>query len=305
MPSTPSSSLRLELIGNGEQSGLWGQTTNINLGTLLEEAICGNTTITMTNVNYTLTAYNYVVDESRSAVIVATGTNAAIRDIIAPLVKKLYVIKNSTTGGYAINIRGSSGTAVLIPNGSAQLVVCDGINFYAAAPATGAIPAGLISLWSGSIASIPAGWLLCDGTSGTPDLRDRFIVGVGTTYAVAATGGSADAVVVSHTHTASTTGTVNITSSGESAVHTHIDSGHSHGLPVAIGIGVTSGGTAVAISGSSATSAGSANLGSQTAGHTHNVAGSIAASTTVVTAGVSGTGANNPLYYALAYIMKT
>jgi len=66
--------------------------------------------------------------------------------------------------------------------------------------ATGAIPIGGIIMWSGSIASIPTGWSLCNGTNGTPNLRDRFVVGAGSGYAVAATGGSADAVVVSHKH---------------------------------------------------------------------------------------------------------
>ena len=51
--------------------------------------------------------------------------------------------------------------------------------------------AGMIMLWSGAIVNIPAGWLLCDGTSGTPNLRDRFVVGAGSTYAVAVTGGAA------------------------------------------------------------------------------------------------------------------
>lgn len=41
------------------------------------------------------------------------------------------------------------------------------------------VPAGIIAMWSGALASIPAGWLLCDGTNGTPDLRDRFIMGWG------------------------------------------------------------------------------------------------------------------------------
>ena len=65
-----------------------------------------------------------------------------------------------------------------------------------------AIPSGGIILWSGSTGSVPSGWYLCDGTNGTPDLRNSFIVGAGNTYAVGATGGTADAIVVSHTHTA-------------------------------------------------------------------------------------------------------
>lgn len=59
-----------------------------------------------------------------------------------------------------------------------------------------ALPTGTILLWSGSIATIPAGFVLCDGTHSTPDLRDRFIVGAGSTYAVDASGGS-----VNHNHT--------------------------------------------------------------------------------------------------------
>ena len=61
------------------------------------------------------------------------------------------------------------------------------------APATSpAIPSGGIILWSGSTGSVPSGWYLCDGTNGTPDLRNSFIVGAGNTYAVGATGGTAE-----------------------------------------------------------------------------------------------------------------
>ena len=67
------------------------------------------------------------------------------------------------------------------------------------------MPAGVIVMWSGAIGSIPAGWALCDGTNGTPDLRDRFVVGAGSTYAVAATGGEATHTLTidempAHTH---------------------------------------------------------------------------------------------------------
>ena len=62
------------------------------------------------------------------------------------------------------------------------------------------IPAGLIAMWSGATNAIPSGWALCDGNNGTPNLQDKFIVGAGSSYAVDATGGSADATLVSHTH---------------------------------------------------------------------------------------------------------
>lgn len=136
MASTFSPSLRLELIGDGDQSGIWGQTTNNNLGTLIEQAIAGVVTITMSDTNYTLTNFNGVSDEARNQVIVATGTNSAQRNIIAPLAEKTYIIKNSTTGGFAVQIIGSSGTGVVIPNGVTTMVYCDGTNFFSAQSGT-------------------------------------------------------------------------------------------------------------------------------------------------------------------------
>lgn len=130
MATTYSTSLKLALIGDGDQSGIWGQTTNTNLGTLLEQAITGVQSITMIDANYTLTSFNGTLDEARNAVLVVTGTNSAVRDLIPPLVEKLYTIQNNTTGGYAIRVIGSSGTGVNIPNGTACLVYCDGTNFY-------------------------------------------------------------------------------------------------------------------------------------------------------------------------------
>lgn len=132
MASTYSSSLKLELIGDGDQSGTWGQTTNTNLGILLEQAIAGVVSISMVDANYTLTNYNGVTDEARNAVLVIGGTNSAVRNVIPPLVKKTYTVVNNTSGGYGINIIGATGTGVLIPNGFNSLVYCDGTNFYEA-----------------------------------------------------------------------------------------------------------------------------------------------------------------------------
>ncbi len=130
MASTFSPSLRIELIGDGDQSGIWGQTTNTNLGTLIEQGIAGVQTITMVDANYTLTNFNGVADEARNAVLMITGTNTAQRDIIAPLVEKTYIVYNNTTGGFAIRVIGASGLGVTIPNGITALVYCNGTNFY-------------------------------------------------------------------------------------------------------------------------------------------------------------------------------
>jgi microcystin-dependent protein len=126
------------------------------------------------------------------------------------------------------------------------------------------------------VASIPSGWFLCDGTNSTPDLRDRFVVGAGNIYNPADTGGSADATVVSHTHTASSVVT---------------DPGHNHTYNAPSGF--DSGGS---FGGSVVDSIVSATTGNQTTG--------ITVATTVNSTGSSATNANLPPYYALAYIMK-
>jgi microcystin-dependent protein len=131
MASTYSPSLKLELIGNGDQSGTWGTTTNNNLGTLLEQAITGVQNITMSNADYTLTNYNGVTDEARNAVLVISGTNSAVRQIIIPAnQEKLYVIRNATSGGYAITIGAVTGATISIPNGVTAQVYYDGTDCF-------------------------------------------------------------------------------------------------------------------------------------------------------------------------------
>jgi hypothetical protein len=132
--ATYSQSLKLTLLANGEGAGTWGQTTNTNLGTLLEQAITGVQSIVMADANYTLSNLNGASDEARNAVLVVTGTNNAVRDIIAPLVNKQYLVVNNTTGGQSIRIRGATGFTVTIPNGTTVSVYCNGTNFFSAEP---------------------------------------------------------------------------------------------------------------------------------------------------------------------------
>jgi len=132
MASTYSPSLKITLPGDGDQSGIWGQTTNTNLGTLIEQAITGVVSIVMSNANYTLSNFNGVSDEARNAVLVVSGSNSAVRDVIPPVVEKLYTVVNNTSGGFAIRVIGASGTGVSIPPGITTLVYCDGTNFIEA-----------------------------------------------------------------------------------------------------------------------------------------------------------------------------
>lgn len=154
-----------------------------------------------------------------------------------------------------------------------------------AAPSDAAIPIGGIIMWSGSIDSIPPGWALCDGRNGTPDLRDRFIVGAGGAYNVGNTGGSNTVTlninqIPSHNHGAgtlvtNTTGSHNHRFAGPTG---HRMVGDGEAIPVNMGIEVRD--------------------TSSDGDHNHTISGNTAS------AGGGQPHENRPPYYALAYIMK-
>ena len=205
-----------------------------------------------------------------------SGINNAIRELMAQ-VKDMQTGADgddltiagtfALTGGLTLD--GSAGTSgqVLLSAGSGNT------------PTWGsAIPSGVIVLWSGSIATIPSGWYLCNGSNGTPDLRNRFVIGAyqdnsgvantTITGSNSLTGGSKDAIVVSHTHTIT-------------------DPGHFHST-----------------SGNNGTTQSMGNFSyQQFSGATQNTA-SATTGITIDSAGSSGTNANLVPYYSLAYIMK-
>lgn len=132
MASTYSPLLRLELIGAGEQSGLWGETTNKNLGTLLEQAVAGVTTVSLSGGagTYTLSSLNGTQDEARSAVLKFVGNPSGAKVIEIPTKEKLYVVRNDS--GQTITVRTAAQITdpllggVEILNREATLVFCDG-----------------------------------------------------------------------------------------------------------------------------------------------------------------------------------
>ena len=153
-------------------------------------------------------------------------------------------------------------------------------DYLASLDTGGLIPPGGIIMWSGSVNAIPEGWALCDGSNGTPDLRDRFIVGAGSSYNPGDTGGAKEvtltiAQIPSHNHTAN---------SDTKGAHAHIYNDRQKTIGVELGTG------------GYVWSEDSSRNTSSAGGHNHAI--------TVNNTGSGQAHENRPPYYALAYIMK-
>lgn len=215
--------------------------------------------------------YIDVVGNSRiSGTLSASGSfsapNASVSQTLS--VKTVLASGQITTAALLADTINSSGAANIGGNlnvqGEAKSVV-SGVEYFM-------VPKGGIILWSGATTNIPSGWRLCDGANGTPDLRDRFIVGAGATYLEGSTGGA-----TSHSHGPGSYGV---------PAHSHSYSGTvtapSANLPVLAG-----GAMQVA-----------------TSGHRHDYSGTTAPGGGGSLTGSSAAADTLPPYYALAYIMR-
>jgi hypothetical protein len=130
------SSLKIELIGTGDQSGLWGATTNTNLGTAIEQAIVGMATLvtgdfTSNVATLTLTDTN-AAQNARAFVLNITATLSAAGTVNVPAIQKPYIILNNSVGGYAVTVKVTGQTGVSVPNGAKILVYNNGTDVGAA-----------------------------------------------------------------------------------------------------------------------------------------------------------------------------
>jgi len=259
MPSTYSPDLRIELIANGEKSGTWGTITNDNLGVIIEDAIAGLASVSVTSANQALTAQNGAVDQARCSAVSLTTTTTANFAVYVPPVTKLYVIINAsgyTATVYCSTVLGNTtaaGTGVAVPAGKSVLLRTDGTNVVEQlSHVVGAFSVGgnLSVTGASTFTGIPTAPTASVGTNTTQIATTAFVqaaltaaypvgsiyinaasatnpatlLGFGTWTAFGAgrvmvgldagnaafdtveeTGGSANAVVVSHTHTATVT----------------------------------------------------------------------------------------------------
>lgn len=333
MPSSYSSDLRLELPADGEQQGLWGQTTNRNLGTLVESAISGVATVSVTTANQALTALNGADDQSRHAVLSLSTTTGAAFAVYAPPASKTYIVRNTsahTATIYNSTVLGgttAAGSGVAIPAGKSMTVVSDGANFTLQNTATPTQTYGSNDTSFASTAFVqaalqalhPVGSVYINASNAT---NPGTLLGFGTWAAFGAgrvpvgfnaadplfdtaeeTGGSKDAIVVSHTHAAST--------GNQSANHTHgfsaTTSGvgdHQHG--VFGGTFGAGGGGAVFAGSATNTLSGAAGAHSHTvSGTTNAVSADHTHAVTVAATGSSGTNANLQPYITVFMWKRT
>lgn len=128
MPSTFTPLLRLVKQANGENTNTWGTIFNQQFADLIDTAIAGYLSIAMSDADKTLSTANGSTDESRPMVLNFTGTLTAARNVVVPSTSKLYFVRNSTSGGFALTVKTSAGTGIAVRNGGYALLVCDGTN---------------------------------------------------------------------------------------------------------------------------------------------------------------------------------
>lgn len=126
MPSTYSN-LKFQLMGTGENSTTWGNVTNVNLGTAIEEAIAGSADVTFASGTVTLTLTDSNATQSaRNMRLNLTGTSGGARNLIVPAIEKVYVVTNGCAD--TITVKNATGTGAAVPAGATMWVYNDGTN---------------------------------------------------------------------------------------------------------------------------------------------------------------------------------
>ena len=250
--STFSPSLRIELIASGSQSGTWGVTTNNNLGSLIEQAIAGVTSVDVSVGDVTLTAFNGITDQARSAVLTVSGSNVVTRNVIIPNDTKVYVVTNNTS--QIAGIKTASGTAFNCPAGTQTTLYCNGDNgvFGAAVSSTYNTfvdPTVTGGTFAGGTFTAPSliNPTVTTGTFTAPSLGNPLITGIRETTTVSATAATGTInfdtltqAVLYYTTNAAANWTVNVRASSGATLNSIMSIGQS----ISITFMVTQGATA-------------------------------------------------------------
>jgi hypothetical protein len=198
------SALKIQLMATGENSGTWGNVTNVNLGTALEEAIVGSEDVTFASANVTLTLTDTNASQTaRNLRLNLTGTTGGARDLIVPAIEKLYIVNNGCADTVTIKVTGQTGIAV--PTGKTLFVYNNGTDCVNAIT-------HLTSLTLASALPIGSG-----GTGVTAAASNgQLLIGNGSGFTLAGVTGTANQIVVTNgsgTITLSTPQAINTSSS--------------------------------------------------------------------------------------------
>jgi hypothetical protein len=122
------SNLKIQLMTTGENSTTWGDVTNVNLGTAIEEAIVGSADVTFSSGNVTLTLSNSNTSQTaRNMRLVCTGTTGgSTRNLVVPSIEKPYIVQNDCAD--SIVVKTSAGTGITVPAGKTMWVYSDATN---------------------------------------------------------------------------------------------------------------------------------------------------------------------------------
>ena len=127
MASTYSSNLKLQLMGTGDNAGTWGDVTNVNLGTALEEAVAGTVDVAFSSADVTLTLTDAnTAQPARNMRLNLTGTSGGARSLIVPALEKMYVVNNGLVDTCTVKVTGQTGVAV--PAGKTMILFNNGID---------------------------------------------------------------------------------------------------------------------------------------------------------------------------------
>jgi hypothetical protein len=133
------SQYKIELVGTGEQAGTWGTTTNNNFGSAtpgtyqgFEQAIGGRADVTMSGTTTLSLTNSNAAQDARALYLNLSGTLSGAADLVVPALQKSYLVKNGTTGGFAVTIKVTGQTGVSIPNGKTVWVYNNGTDIVTA-----------------------------------------------------------------------------------------------------------------------------------------------------------------------------
>jgi len=185
-----SDNLRIELITTGTQAGVWGTTTNTNLGTIIEDSIAGYVAVSVTSANQAFVVVDGATDQARNAMIRLTTTTTANFAVYAPPVSKQYVIQNGsayTATIYNSTVSGNTtaaGAGVAIPAGKTMTVWSNGTDFLVqnshvigtvVGDVTGNVTGNVAGTLTGTIASSTTATTQPPGTNTTQVATTAFV----------------------------------------------------------------------------------------------------------------------------------